>query len=257
MRNVLEGLNEKFLQARKALDRGEFVLLYDGADREGEVDMVTLAENIKPETLHILRRDAGGLICVALHPSIAEIFGLPFLHSIFEESSEKYPFLAEMVYKQTAYGSRPAFSIPVNHKNTFTGIPDVDRAKTIKRLGELGREACFKGNDPSLIKKKFVEEFLTPGHVYLLRAADGLLSERRGHTELCVYLAELLGFTPVVVICEMLDGDTGRALSVEKAKNYAKDNGYPFLRGQDLISTYLKQLNPLKLLEKCSCSSVP
>jgi 3,4-dihydroxy 2-butanone 4-phosphate synthase len=255
MGNELEGLNEKFLQARKVLAQGGFVLLYDGADREGEVDMVTLAENIKPETLHILRRDAGGLVCVALHPWIAETFELPFLHSIFEESSEKYPFLAEMVYKQTAYGSRPAFSIPVNHKDTFTGIPDIDRAKTIKRLGELGKEAFFKSNDRSIIKKKFVEEFLTPGHVYLLRAADGLLSERRGHTELCVYLAELLGFTPVVVICEMLDGDTGKALSMEKAKNYAKDNGYLFLRGQDLISTYLKQSNLLKILEKCSCSS--
>jgi len=257
MRNISEGLNEIFLQARKVLARGEFVLLFDGADREGEVDMVTLAENIKPETLHILRRAAGGLVCVALHPCIAKTFGLPFLHSIFEESSEKYSFLAEMVYKQTAYGSRPAFSLPVNHKDTFTGITDVDRAKTIKRLGELGREACFKDNDPSIVKKKFVEEFLTPGHVFLLRAADGLLSERRGHTELCVYLAELLGFTPVVVICEMLDGDTGRALNVEKAKNYAKDNGYPFLRGQDLISTYLRPSNPLKLLEKSSCSSIP
>src|SRR4030065_182489 len=73
-------------------------------------------------------------------------------------------------------------------------------------------------------KLDFGREFRSPGHVALLRAASGLLDERRGQTELSIQLALMSGITPSMVVCEMLDGCTGKALSKEDARKYARGN---------------------------------
>ncbi len=82
---------------------------------------------------------------------------------------------------------------------------------------------------------KFISSFKTPGHVPVLIAANGLLSNRRGHTELSIYLTELAKLNPVSAICEMMDAETYSALSVEKAKKYAKQNAIPFIDGKELL----------------------
>jgi len=83
-------------------------------------------------------------------------------------------------------------------------------------------------------KKQFVSSFKTPGHIPLLLASDGLLSSRKGHTEMSIYLTKLAKLHPVSAICEMMDAETYAALSVEKAKKYAKENAIPFLYGKEL-----------------------
>ncbi|MGQ9788461.1 MAG: 3,4-dihydroxy-2-butanone-4-phosphate synthase [Candidatus Hadarchaeaceae archaeon] len=217
-------------RALAALRSGEFLLLHDGSDRENEVDLIILAEAVKPTHVATMRLDAGGLICVALHPKIADSFGLPYLTDIYREARQKFKILDAIWPNDIPYDERSAFSITVNHRKTFTGITDADRALTISELGKLGSGA--RGQN---MAQEFGREFRSPGHVHLLRAANGLLAERRGHTELVTVLAELAGVTPLVAICEMLDSETNRALSREKAKMYGSKHGIEFLDGAEVI----------------------
>ena len=69
----------------------------------------------------------------------------------------------------------------------------------------------------------------------MLIAAEGLLNKRQGHTEMSVYLAKIAGLTPVTAICEMMDADTYKALSVDKAEKFAKQTGIPLIDGKELL----------------------
>jgi 3,4-dihydroxy 2-butanone 4-phosphate synthase len=212
--------------AIRLLKRGGFVLLHDSRERENEVDLVFLADRATPRHVLKMRTDGGGLLCVALHPRIAKNFGLPYLSEVYETAAGKFRVLRRVRADDLPYDERSAFSLSVNHRKTYTGITDADRALTIRRLGEMGREAMHR----SMISE-FGEEFRSPGHVPLLCAAQGLLDSRKGHTELAVAVAELAGETPVVAVCEMLDGRTHRALSVEKAREYARRTKSVLLNG--------------------------
>jgi 3,4-dihydroxy 2-butanone 4-phosphate synthase len=116
----------------------------------------------------------------------------------------------------------------VNHRETFTGITDNDRALTIRKVGEIV-DKVLKGEQID-----FGDEFRSPGHVALLRAASGLLDERRGQTELSIELAIEAGISPSMVVCEMLDEKTGKALTKEDAIKYSKEKNMPFIEGKDI-----------------------
>jgi 3,4-dihydroxy 2-butanone 4-phosphate synthase len=130
------------------------------------------------------------------------------------------------------YDTRSSFSLWVNHRETFTGITDVDRALTISRLAAAAR-AAMNGSSVD-----FGSDFRSPGHVPLLRAAPGLLAERKGQTELSIVLARAAGVAPAVVVCEMLDGKTGRALSKEGAVRYARERDLAFVEGEEVLGLY-------------------
>jgi len=72
----------------------------------------------------------------------------------------------------------------------------------------------------------------------LLRAADGLLDQRRGQTELSVAMAEMAGVTPAITICEMLDDESGYALSKADAKLYARKHGLVFVEGPEVLERW-------------------
>ncbi|MFN4133825.1 MAG: 3,4-dihydroxy-2-butanone-4-phosphate synthase, partial [Candidatus Hadarchaeales archaeon] len=128
-------------EAIKDLRAGKFILVHDFAERENEVDLVVLAEKVKPEQIMQMRRDGGGLICTAVHPTIAENFGLPYLTEIFEAVRQEFKILGLSKADDIPYDERSSFSISVNHRKTFTGITDRDRALTIGELGRLGGRA--------------------------------------------------------------------------------------------------------------------
>lgn len=214
--------------AAEALLRGDPILLYDAPEREGETDLVILAEKATPELIRTLRRDAGGLTCAAISSELQARLGLPYAVELLELGGLRYPIAAQLAQERPRYDRRSAFGIWVNHRSTFTGIPDNDRARTIRAVGELARDAP-KLNDPAL-RARFVSEFASPGHVPLLYAAPGLLRERKGHTELSVSLARMARLTESTAVCEML-GDSGGARSPEAARRYAHDHGWPFLEG--------------------------
>jgi len=212
------------------------VLVHDASDRENEVDMVIAAEAVEPHHVATMRRDGGGLICVALHPRIADNLGLPYMTEIYGAASSRYNVLEATKPDDIPYDERSAFSISVNHRRTFTGITDVDRALTIRELGKLGARAL---DGP--MAGEFGRNFRSPGHVPILRAANDLVLERRGHTELVVALAEMAGITPAVAICEMLDGETNRALSWGKAVGYAGEKGLPCLKASEILEAYTEK----------------
>ncbi len=223
MNNVEKALN--------ALKKGEFILVYDSDDREGETDLVVASQFITPEHIKRMRKDAGGLICTAIHPDICNKLGIPFMVDILEFASQKFKVLKELYPNDIPYDEKSSFSITINHRKTFTGITDKDRAFTIKKLTELVKENRY--ND-------FGKEFRSPGHVILLRASEGLVKNRRGHTEMTVALAEMANLIPITTICEML-GDDGNAMSKNETKKYAEKHNLVYLSGEEIINYYLEK----------------
>ncbi|MFZ3382555.1 MAG: 3,4-dihydroxy-2-butanone-4-phosphate synthase [Candidatus Methanoperedens sp.] len=214
-----------------ALRNGKMILLFDAEDREGETDLVIPAICITPADVALMRRDGGGLICVAIYGKAADSLGLPFMSDILRSVSKNgHKSLISLVEKKgdIPYDSRSSFSLWVNHRETFTGITDNDRALTIRKVGEVV-DKVMKGE-----KIDFGDEFRSPGHVALLRAATGLLKERRGQTELSIELALKAGISPSMVVCEMLDDKTGKALMKKDAIRYSKGKNMPFVEGKDV-----------------------
>jgi 3,4-dihydroxy 2-butanone 4-phosphate synthase len=219
-------------RAIELLRRGEMILIYDDDRREGETDIVFPAKVVGPEHVKVMRRDGGGLICVALSSEIADRLSLPYAFEILKKAEDILPERIIESPGDVKYDAHSSFSIWVNHRDVFTGITDRDRALTIRELGKIA-EKVERGE-----YVKFGEFFRSPGHVPILRASDGLLKSRRGQTELSVALAEIAGITPAMVICEMLDEEV--ALSKNKAKKYAEERGSVFLEGWEIVEAWEK-----------------
>ncbi|MBI4416489.1 MAG: 3,4-dihydroxy-2-butanone-4-phosphate synthase [Euryarchaeota archaeon] len=222
-------------RAMEALRRGRFALVYDGEGREEETDLAIASEFVTPDAVRVLRKDAGGWICTVVPPDAREKLGLPFLADVLRASSSAYPILKDLVPATLPYDSRSAFSITVSHRDTYTGVTDADRARTIARFAEITREALRQEN--GWAQRAFAQEFRAPGHVALLNPAPGLLAERRGHTELCTALLLMAGLTPSATVCEML-GDDGRALTKADAKRYAQARNLVFLEGREILEAW-------------------
>ncbi|PAU85299.1 3,4-dihydroxy-2-butanone-4-phosphate synthase [Halorubrum salipaludis] len=212
---------------RRALDAfraGDPVCVHDFADREGETDIVYPAGAVDEAAVAHMRNDAGGLICVAVSDPVADAFGLPFLADALDHPA---------VDDDPEYDDRSSFSLPVNHRETFTGITDEDRARTIV---ELANAAAAAGADPaSYGPEEFAAEFRAPGHVHVLRGARDGLRGRTGHTELGLAMAAAVDAAPAAVVCEMLDDETGAALAPADAEAYARRRGIPYVEGTALV----------------------
>jgi 3,4-dihydroxy 2-butanone 4-phosphate synthase len=229
-------LSDQVAAAADSLQHGEPVLIFDAVDREGETDLVFLSERATPELVRLARQDAGGLICTAISEPLRRRIGLPFYAELLETAARSYPVLEGLRSHRLRYDQRSAFGVTVNHRTNFTGVPDNDRAATIRAVGELARDAA--AHEDLDLARRFVDEFASPGHVPLLYAAPGLLRERKGHTELAVSLASMGGLSESVTVCEML-GDSGGARSPEAARRYADQHGWLFLEGRTITEAWL------------------
>ncbi|MEM4634085.1 MAG: 3,4-dihydroxy-2-butanone-4-phosphate synthase [Candidatus Anstonellaceae archaeon] len=209
-------------EAVSALKKGKFVVLHDSKGRENESDLVCLATKITPKMVRKMRKDAGGLICLAIDEESSKRLSLPFAVDMLSQAGN--PLLFCMGNRCTKYGDKPAFTISINHMKTFTGITDIDRALTIREFGKL---IARNGS-----KEEFKRNFRAIGHVFLLTSRG--LANRRGHTELSVALAQYAGVPPAVALCEMLS-DTGRAATKKEAKEYAKKHKLPFIEGRQIV----------------------
>lgn len=205
-------------RASEAFRDGSPVLIHDFDEREGETDIVYPAEVVTPDDVARLRNDAGGLICVAIPHDVATELELPFARDVVDHPVANSTELH--------YDDRSSFSITINHRDTYTGITDKDRSLTIQKLARTA-------DNPRL--PEFAETFRTPGHVPILRAAQNLLANRQGHTELGLALAIEANVTPAVVVCEMLDGHTGNSISKIEAKRYARRHNLPFICGEQIL----------------------
>lgn len=151
------------------------VIVVDDEDRENEGDLIIAAERVSPRAINFMAKNARGLIC------------MPMLGSRLDEL--RIPLMVE---KNTAKHGTP-FAIAVDAvKNTTTGISAQDRAQTVLTM-----------LDPTTKP----EDLARPGHIFPLRAADGGVLRRAGHTEAVVDLARLAGCKPAGLLCEIMDED--------------------------------------------------
>lgn len=157
-----------------AFRAGEFIVVLDSQDRENEGDLIIAAEDVTTEKMAFMVRHTSGLICAPLTSQLAATMELPQMVVDNEDPN------------RTAY----TISIDANDESVTTGISAHDRALTCRTL------ASAKASPAS---------FRRPGHVFPLRARDGGVLERTGHTEAAVEFCRLAGKAKVGVICEMVD----------------------------------------------------
>lgn len=226
------------MQVKKALlelQKRKFVLIYDDDSRERETDLVIASEFVSPESIKTMRKDGGGLICTTISDKARKKLGLPFLTEVF--SANKRKVFKALIPNDIPYDTKSAFSITINHRKTFTGITDCDRALTISEFAKLIKEVKNANNGVSI--KLFGERFRTPGHVHLLNCSENLLQTRRGHTELSTALVIMANLTPSATICEMI-GDNCVSLEKSKARKYAEKNNLVFLEGNEILEEWDK-----------------
>lgn len=216
-----QSLGGSVATAVSAFRAGNPVLIHDFDDREGETDIIYPAGAVDADAIARMRLDGGGLIFVAVSDAVARAFDLPFLHEVIDHPATDHADLG--------YDTHPSFSLTVNHRDTYTGVTDSDRARTVSALATAA--ADLTGTD-------FAAEFRTPGHVHVLRAAPGLLADRQGHTELGLALAAAADQPPAIAGCEMLDAASGDALSIEDAKAYAERTETPLVDGASLVEEF-------------------
>ncbi|MBI3040301.1 MAG: bifunctional 3,4-dihydroxy-2-butanone-4-phosphate synthase/GTP cyclohydrolase II [Chloroflexi bacterium] len=162
-------------EAIEDIKAGKFVIVVDDEDRENEGDLIMAAKKVTAEAINFMALHARGLICM---PVISQ--RLDELHIPMMVSANTSKFTT-------------AFTISVEAKSgTSTGISAADRAKTVKTI-----------IDP----KTKPEDLLMPGHMFPLRARDGGVLVRAGHTEAVVDFARLAGFYPAGVLCEIMNED--------------------------------------------------
>lgn len=186
-----------------AIARGEIVVVADDAERENEGDLIIAAEKITPEKLAFIVRHTSGLVCVAASGEILDRLHLPQMVS---ENSESH---------------RTAFTVSVDWKHgTTTGISAADRSATIRALA-----------DPASTP----DGFARPGHVFPLRAKDGGVLVRAGHTEAAADLARIAGLQTAGVLCEIVNDDGTMARGRQLAA-FAATHGLHFITIEDLIA---------------------
>jgi 3,4-dihydroxy 2-butanone 4-phosphate synthase/GTP cyclohydrolase II len=193
----------KLKEALEVLRQGKMVILVDDEDRENEGDLVLAAEHVTPEAVNFMATHARGLICLSLERERVEALQLPMM-----TSSNRSP-------KQTA------FTVSIEaREGVTTGISAHDRARTIRVAA-----------DPSL----GASDLISPGHVFPLRAVDGGVLVRAGHTEGSIDLMKIAGLRPAAVICEIMRED-GTMARMADLRTFAERHGLPIVQIRDVIS---------------------
>ena len=228
---------EKIEQAIADLHKGKFILIYDDDKREGETDLVMASEFVTPNSIRTMRKDGGGLIFIMTSKEVANKLKLPFLADMYSHIDDKYPVLKALVPNDIPYDSKSSFSLYINHRETFTGITDIDRSLTMKKFAELTKK--LDNIDDGHATTMFGKEFRSPGHIPICVAAEKLLDKRKGHTELVVSMMIMANLSPVGSGCEIM-GDDGRALKKEDAKKHAKKHNLVFLEGKEVVEAWKK-----------------
>ena len=170
-RNHISAVESAISDIRK----GKLVIVRDSQDRENEADLIMAAEKATAANINFMIRQGGGLICVAMTQDRAMKLGLP----------------AMVRADENAQSLECNFTVTVDaRKGVTTGISAADRATTVRALANL---------------KTQPDDLNRPGHIFPVRARQGGVLVRAGHTEASADLARLAGLKPVGVMCEILD----------------------------------------------------
>ena len=205
-----------------AIGRGEMVVVVDDEDRENEGDLIVAAGATTAEVMAFFVKHTSGLICAAITDERADALDLPLMVARNTESQ------------------RTAFTVTVDaRKGTTTGISATDRAVTVRAL-----------IDPRT--RPF--DLARPGHLHVLRARDGGVLKRAGHTEAAVDLARLAGLEPAGVLCEVVTEDGLGMARRDELERFAAEHGLLLASIADLIRYRRRQE---KLVRRLADARVP
>ncbi len=203
---VYNAASMQFSPIPAALDdlrAGRFVIVVDGADRENEGDLVLAAQFAHEENIAFMIRHTGGVVCLALHNSIADHLDLP-----------------AMVEHNTSKRTTP-FTVSIEAREGITtGISAFDRARTIQA---------------AINPTAHADDLLRPGHVFPLRAQDGGVLCRAGHTEASVDLMKLTGLRMGAVISELMNDD-GTMMRLPALTEFSKKHDIKIISIADLVA---------------------
>jgi 3,4-dihydroxy 2-butanone 4-phosphate synthase/GTP cyclohydrolase II len=192
-------------EALEDLRQGKVIIVVDDPERENEGDFVVASEKVTPEAINLMAKKGGGLICVTM-------------------TRERFKELRLEVPSENTSKFGTPFGIPIDAKETSTGASAYDRALTARWVA-----------DPT----KGERDFLKPGHLYTLRAEEGGVLVRAGHTEASVDLCKLAGLYPSAVICEILDDD-GKMARLPKLFEISRELGIKIISIAQIIEYRLR-----------------
>ena len=208
-------------QALEALKQGKMIILIDDEDRENEGDLVLSADCVTPEAINFMAIHGRGLICLTMEGKRIDELSLP------------------MMTPRNQSPKQTAFTISIEAATgVTTGISAHDRARTI----QVAVNPASKR-----------EDLVSPGHIFPLRAVDGGVLVRAGHTEGSVDLARLAGHSPSAVICEIMKDD-GTMARLPDLKIFAEKHGLPIITIQDVIA---HRVNHESLIDEIAVSKLP
>lgn len=215
-----QGLLDPVRDAVEAIAAGKPVLVVDDEDRENEGDIIFAAQHSTPALMGWTIRHSSGVICIPLAGDRADLLQLPPMALVNQDA------------KGTAYTVSCDAAAGVS-----TGISATDRSRTARVLAD-------PGSTPAQLTR--------PGHIFPLRAVDGGVRERAGHTEAAVELCRLAGCEPVGVIAEVVHDD-GEMMRLEALRRFADEHGHPLISIEDLV-TYISEAPALLPVE---CGGMP
>lgn len=199
-------------EAVSAIQDGKMIVVVDDHSRENEGDIIVAADSTTSEHIAFMMNKARGLVCIAMEGERIDELDLPL-----------------MVPNNTEL-HKTAFTVSVDYlPGTTTGISAADRAATVRALVDPNAKS---------------EEFARPGHMFPLRAKQGGVRARPGHTEAAVDLCRLAGRFPAGVICEVAKDD-GTMARLPDLIVFAKEHGLPLIAIEDLIA-YLNEQDSAK-----------
>lgn len=188
--------------ALAALRAGRGVLVADDEDRENEGDLIFAAQSMTQEQMAMMIRECSGIVCLCLPEARVRQLELPMM---VEANSSQY---------------QTAFTVTIEAaQGVTTGVSAADRITTI-------RAAIADDAKPSDLNR--------PGHVFPLRARNGGVMTRRGHTEATVDLMQLAGLKPFGVLCELTKED-GTMARLPDLVAFGRQHGLPVLTIEDLV----------------------
>lgn len=189
-------------EAVEAIRAGKMVLVTDDKDRENEGDLIMAAELCTPEAINFMAKEARGLICM---PAAGEIMDRLELGAMVSKNTDNH---------------ETAFSVSIDHVDVTTGISAHERAYTMRKCVDSSARP---------------EDFRRPGHVFPLRARDGGVLVRVGHTEATVDLCKLAGLNPVGICCEIMKDD-GHMARTPDLIEFAQKHKLVFITVSDLVA---------------------
>jgi len=208
-------------EAIEDIRAGKFIIIVDDESRENEGDLAMAAEKITPEAINFMAKHGRGLICLPIIGQRLDELGIPL-----------------MVTNNTSHYST-AFTVSIEAKNKVTtGISAFDRAQTIKTVLDPNTKAG---------------DLVQPGHIFPIRAREGGVLVRAGHTEAIVDLARLAGLYPAGVICEIMDED-GTMARLPQLESMASKFALKIVAIADLIAYRLRHE---KLVQRVTEAKLP